>query len=114
MLNKSVPIVLADGKTHNLRFDYNALCALEEYSRLPIGELWERLTGSVHLRDIRSIIWAGLLHEDRSLTPEAVGEMIDFAKMSELAESVTKALDLAFKVEGQLKKGPGSKQQPSQ
>jgi hypothetical protein len=104
MLNKSVSIVLADGKTHNLRFDYNALCALEQQSGLAIGDLWTKLTGSIRLMDIRSIIWAGLIHEERSLTPEAVGEMIDFSKMAELAESVTKALDLAFKVEGQPKK----------
>lgn len=108
MLNKSVPIVLADGKTHNIRFDYNALCALEDEFKISIADLGVILSGPIGLKQIRAILWAGLLHENESLTAKDAGALIEVDSMAQLAEAISNALSAAFGTQkAELKKEPG-------
>lgn len=108
MLKKSVPIVLADGKTHHIRFDYNALCALEDELKISIAEIGAVLSGPVGLKQIRAILWAGLLHEDDTLIVKDIGTLVDLDKMAELAEAIGNALNVAFgSKKADQKKEPG-------
>jgi len=95
MPKKSVPITLG-GKTRHLRYDFNALVALEKELGLPISDIGNLAAGSVSLSDLRAFIWASLLHENKDLTPEEVGEWLDFSVVGEIADKVSEAFTGAF------------------
>lgn len=107
---KSVPVTLADGKLRHLRYDFNALCDLEDNLGIPISELGKKLTGkTVALKTIRAIVHAGLVHEDEDLTVREVGElignMLQGDKLAELAKLLTEAMEGAFGTAGDGKNG---------
>lgn len=95
MPKQSIPIELG-GKTRNLRYDFNALVALEDKLGVPISKIGEVLTGSVSVKNLRTLIWAGLIHEDRGLTQKKVGEWIDFSMLSDVIVKFTEAFEAAF------------------
>ena len=97
-IKNSVPVELG-GKTRHLRFSFNALVALEDELGIPISEIGDVLSGSVKLRDLRSLIWAGLLHEDKTLSTEDVGEWLDFSILEVVAGKLRDAFEAAFPVE---------------
>ena len=91
---KSIPITL-DKKRH-VRFGYNQLCQLEDVG-IPIADLGEIMADSGRtFTNIRTLLWVGLLHEDPTLTLEAVGEMIDTSKIGEIGEVINRAITTAF------------------
>ena len=95
MPKKSVPIELG-GKTRHLRYDFNALVALEETLNIPISEIGKLMSGSVKIKDLRSIFWAGLIHEDNGITANEVGEWLDFSILGTIAEKVALAFEAAI------------------
>jgi len=82
------------GRVRHLRYDFNALVALEEVLGSPMSEVGNLVSGSVRLKDLRAIIWAGLLHEDRDITEEDVGNWIDLNKLGDIADKVREAFEL--------------------
>ena len=94
MPKESISIELG-GKVRHLRYTFNALVALEEELGIPISEIGEILA-KPRLKPIRALIWASLLHEDKSLTPEDVGEMLGPERLGEIAEKVGEAFTIAF------------------
>lgn len=94
MPKESVSIELG-GKVRHLRYTFNALVALEDELGIPISEIGEILA-KPRLKPIRALIWASLLHEDKTLSPEDVGEMLDPERLGEIAEKVGEAFMLAF------------------
>ena len=96
MVKRTVPITLADGKLRHLRYDFNALVALEETLGISITNLREAMSGPGMLRAVRGILWAGLIHEDESLGLKAAGELIEAAKLGEISVVITEALSVAF------------------
>lgn len=91
-MNKSVTIQL--DKARNLRYGLNALCTIEEITEKSITQLdLQKLS----IRDLRTILYAGLVHEDNSLTPESVGALIDeYSDISTVSTKLGKAFTLAF------------------
>ena len=122
---KSVPIQL--DKRRNLRFSTNAICILEEkldISFFKIGELFGislkdialaekimekgadalspedaiEMTSKIKLKNLRILLWTALLHEDKDLTVEAVGELMDnidsIVLIEKLLEAYTAAMPL--------------------
>ena len=95
-LQESVNIELG-GKTRQLRYDFNALVALEDELNISIQDIGKLLGGAVKLRDLRAILWAGLIHDDATLTPKAVGAMINGVKeMADLGKAIRAAIEAAF------------------
>ena len=95
-LKESIPIELG-GKTRHLRFDFNAMVALEEELKISIMEIGTILSGAVKLKDIRAILWAGLIHEDPALTPRDVGALIGGVNdLAMLGEKIRDAFEAAF------------------
>ncbi|QPA31628.1 hypothetical protein [Thermaerobacillus caldiproteolyticus] len=89
---KKIPVQL--DKERHLVFDLNAFCELED----KYGSQEEALNalGSGSFKAIRTFLWAGLVHEDESLTEKEVGKMIDIANISELANAITEAVNNAL------------------
>jgi len=117
MLRPSVPIVLADGKTRHLRFDLNAICALEDEWKISVGEIAQRLsdTRGVRVSDIRALLWAALLHEEPGLRPADVGALLDFASLRSLTETLMKALAASFPTDdGEPKNAPEPEPPPAE
>lgn len=82
-----VPVQL--DKPRTLVLSLNALCKAEEVTgiNLLVGE-----PAFSSMRIVRALVWAGLLHEDPTLTLETVGDMIEGAG----AEHVLDAIMLAY------------------
>lgn len=91
-MKKTVTIEL--DKARNLRYGMNALVKVEELTGKSITKLdLENLS----MKDLRTILFAGLYHEDRELTPEKVGELIDeHSNIAAVAEKLGEAFTVAF------------------
>ena len=91
-MKKSVTIEL--DKARNLRYGINALCTIEELLGKPITALD---LSRVSIKDLRTILYAGLVHEDTDLTPEKVGSLIDdYSDMETITNKLGEAFTLAF------------------
>lgn len=81
-------------KVRNLRYGMMALSLFEETTG---KEMTSMDFNRVSIKDLGTIIWAGLYHEDKDLTPETVMELIDeHSDIEEASEAMEKALDGAF------------------
>lgn len=74
-------------KERNLYFTLNSLEIIEELTGKSIDKLTEGMTISM----LKAVVYAGLVHEDKSLTPEIVGEMIGFEDIAMLSEAIGEA-----------------------
>jgi len=93
--NKAVAIKL--DKQRKLKFTFNAFCELEEALGRPLSELQEK---GFKMKDLRALVWAGLLHESPDLTIEEVGNLIDEAEsLEEVTNAVVKAVEAALGVQ---------------
>jgi len=75
-------------KERTLKFTLNSLVYAEE-NGVDIQTMGKE--GSIKLKDLRTLLFAGLMHEDKELTVEAVGELIDMENMATITEALTKA-----------------------
>ena len=108
MPKKSIPIELG-GKTRQLRYDFNALVALEDALDISISEIGKLMSGSVRLKDLRSIVWAGLLHDNEEVTEKEVGGWLELSVLGDVADKVGQAINIAFPdVPGESKNGGSS------
>lgn len=109
MSQQYIEIELA-GKTRLLRFDYNAVCDIEEKYGKGIGAILN--TEQVGLRVLRVFYWAALKWKDQGLTLDRVGQMLQTeiaengSDVKTLFEPVLKALKQS-KVLGEVKDEEG-------
>lgn len=81
--------VTINGKDYTLRFNLNAVAEIGDRLGLEIRlahineDLLER---PLPLRAPRTILWAGLLHENKDLTEEEVGDMFDVEDLQEIMQ----------------------------
>lgn len=107
-MNKAKPVVkIVLDKERSLKFDFNALVAIEEATGGMISSLAKK---GRPLRYLRVLLWAGLLHEDETLTEKQVGSWITPENMKMIDEKISQASQLANddEVEGKdpLPNGP--------
>ncbi len=81
-------------RPRTLRYGINALAKVEDITGKSIMSLD---LNNVGIKDLLAIIYAGLYHEDKTLTLEAVGDLIDeYSDINTVADKIGKALTLAF------------------
>lgn len=81
-------------KPRTLRYGMNALAKIEDITGKSLMSLD---LNSVGVKDLLAIVYAGLYHEDKDLTIESVGDLIDeYSSINEVADKVGKALTEAF------------------
>lgn len=101
-MKKSVTVEL--DKARNLRYGINALCTIEELLGKSITTLD---LNQISIKDLRTILFAGLVHEDSELTPEKVGALIDdYTDMVTITNKLGEAFTLAFGNNSKNKKSP--------
>jgi hypothetical protein len=81
-------------KARNLRYGMKAIHLIEKKLKTTISKLdMENLT----MEDTATILWAGLAHEDRDLTPDQVMDLIDeYSNIPSAVEMMGKAFQDAF------------------
>ena len=92
---KAIPIDLG-GKMKRLRYGTNALAELNSLG-ISLSNMQEKITGPEDVTTLRAVFWAGLLHENRDLTPEQAGDLMDEAEsFVYIAEKIGEAILAAF------------------
>lgn len=83
-----VKVQLRLDRVRTLVLSFNALCRAEEVTG--INFLMGDFTFS-SVRVLRALVWAGLIHEDPSLTLEGVGDMIEEAGTDNVGNAIIEA-----------------------
>jgi len=78
-------------KKRTLRFDINALADFEQETGMGFGQL---MATRAVFATARALLWAGLKHEDRTLTVEKVGTLL--GKYVQAGGRIDQALTVAF------------------
>jgi len=81
-------------KPRTLRYGMNALIKIEELTGKNLAKLD---LDNISIKDLRTIVYAGLFHEDKDLTPEKCADLIDeYSSITTVAEKLGEAMTLAF------------------
>ncbi|MCD4839729.1 hypothetical protein LRS37_12805 [Neobacillus sedimentimangrovi] len=84
-------------KMRNLKYGINALIELEKALGKPLTDM---SSNNFKLEDLRTMLYIGLKWEDKELTPETVGDIMDAAiekhGMEYLSKKLGEALEGAF------------------
>ena len=101
-MNRFVEIKL--DKTRNLRFGMVALMKIEKSLGKPFTTIdFDKLM----YHELATIIWAGLSHEDASLTIDKVAELVDdYSNMQTVIAAMSEAMELS--VSGGVKNEQGA------
>lgn len=89
---KAIKITLNDGVERELKFTLNALAELEDKFG-SVQAAFDKLEKENSMKALRTILWAGLIHQDEALTEQQVGNLIDLAYLQELTETLNVAFD---------------------
>ena len=81
-------------KERSLRYNLNALALIEERYGDIQKAVVEAQNGKVTI--VRTLLWAGLVHEDKDLTEEQVGEMVDISDLERVATAISQAFSAAM------------------
>lgn len=86
-------------KMRNFRYGMKALHLIEKKLKKPISKIdMENLT----MEDAATLIWAGLQHEDKDLTPEKVMDLIDeHSNLQTVLTAMSEAFASAFGTGGE-------------
>lgn len=81
-------------KMRNFRYGMKALHLIEKKLGKPVAKIdMENLT----MEDAAVIIWAGLQHEDKDLTPEKVMDLVDeYSSLPAVMQAMGEAFAAAF------------------
>lgn len=81
-------------KARNFKYGMKAISLIEKKLKTPIGKVdMNNLT----MEDTAVIIWAGLQHEDKDLTPDKVMDLVDeYSDLQTVIEAMGEALQAAF------------------
>ena len=86
MKKNMVKIELA-GQERHLYYNLNSLEIIEDLN----GSTLDKVTKNISMKTLKALVYAGLVHEDKDLTVEAVGEMIGFEDIQVVSEAIGQA-----------------------
>lgn len=101
MNEKSVSIILKDGKVRHLKLEWPEACRLEKEHKISVFDF----AGLRNLVNVTGVIWASLLHENPELTFEEVEKLLDIQThlRGEYLNKITQILNIANPDEQQKK-----------
>lgn len=86
MKKNMVKIELA-GQERHLYYNLNSLEIIEDLT----GSTLDKVTKNISMKTLKALVYAGLVHEDKDLTVEAVGEMVGFEDIQVVSEAIGQA-----------------------
>ena len=89
----------SNGKSYQLRYNFNSLALLEDVLGVPVTAVGD----NPGIKEIRALLWAGLLHQHKDLSLNDAGDIADGVGFSELPELVSTALSKALTPETKKK-----------
>ena len=81
-------------KTRNFKYGMRAISLIEKKLKKPVAKIdMENLT----MEDAAIMIWAGLQHEDKDLTPDKVMDLVDdYSDIATVMQAMGEAFQGAF------------------
>lgn len=86
-MKKNLVAIELGGKERNLFYSLNSLELIEDIT----GQSLDKVTKNVNMKTLKVLVYAGLVHEDKELTLDAVGEMIGFNDIERVSEAIGRA-----------------------
>lgn len=83
-------------KAYSLKYNNKALRTLERTLDMSLVKLGEMMQENMSIGTLTEIFRVGLLHKNPEITVDEAGEIIDEIGLTEAADAVGKALELAF------------------
>lgn len=84
-------------KVRNLKYGMRAISLIEKKYKKPMMKIEGINNGELSMEDYATLIWAGLVHEDKSLTPDKVMDLIDeYSSLKKVSEAMWNALNEVF------------------
>jgi len=81
-------------KTRNLKYGMRAIDRVENKLNTKISKID---MNDLSMKELATFIWAGLAHEDNSLTPEKVMDLVDeYSNITEVTDKLLEAINQAF------------------
>lgn len=90
MSNKKYVEITLD-KPRRLLLDMNAMAAFEKATEKNFFKFAANIS-EMSVTDLRAFLWACLLHDDKTLTLEVVGDIIGFANIDEINAKLAEAM----------------------
>jgi hypothetical protein len=85
-------------KIRNLKFDMRAINRIEKKYGRPLMKIEGMQDGMLTMDETATIVWAGLAHEDKELTPDKVMDLIDeHSNLRDVSKEMWTALNEVFK-----------------
>lgn len=83
-------------KERELRYPLWSLIRMEEEQGIKLTDLEdEEKAGS--MKTILAVLWGGLIHEDKDLSIEELGNMVEISDMQDVSGSISRAIQKADK-----------------
>lgn len=95
-------------KVRNLKYGMRAIDLIEKKFGCPVMAKEGMMDGVLTMEEYATLIWAGLVHEDKELTPDKVMDLIDeYSSLTKVTQDLWKALNEVFAVEEDKKGDKG-------
>jgi hypothetical protein len=94
--HKGEVLLQAGEDSYKLSFSVNALCELEEAMGLNVTQIGKRLSGDVALKDVRLLLWAGLLDHHPGIDLRKAGIIMTIATPQVVGAAIGEAFQKAF------------------
>ncbi|PEM08507.1 hypothetical protein [Bacillus wiedmannii] len=93
MANKQKGVVeITLDKKRKLKFDLNAFAEIEDTLGVPMSRMSEIEMG---MKTVRTLLYAGLLHEDEEMTERKAGSLVTMENMEEVQKAIGEAFAAA-------------------
>lgn len=86
MKEKKLVSIKLDKERH-LYFNLNSLEIIEDLT----GKSLDKIGDEMNMKTLKAIVFAGLKHEDKSITLEEVGDIIGFEDVRKVSEAIGEA-----------------------
>lgn len=76
-------------KVRNIKFTLNSLIKFEKITGINITQIGER---SQDMEIILALIYVGIMHEDKDITMEQVGDLVTLDKLADINKALSEAI----------------------
>ena len=88
---KKTPTIKLD-KERTIKYNLNSLIGLEEDLGITVDKIGEV---PFSMKNIRSFLFYGLIHEDKEITQEQIGELVSLENLPEIQAKIVDAFNQA-------------------